>query len=80
MCLGVPGKLIAKLESQGGLDFGTVDFGGVRRRVCISCVRDSVPGDYVIVHAGIAISQVDADEAQRILKMLEELGDAELLA
>ena len=45
---------------------GLVEFAGIRRRVCLACVPEAQPGDYVIVHAGIAISRIDADEAQRV--------------
>ena len=75
MCLGIPGRLVERLEPLGGLDYATVDFGGVRRRVCTACVADAAVGDYVIVHAGIAIARVDPDEARRILQHLEEMGE-----
>ena len=50
-----------------------VEFGGVRREVSMACVPDAAEGDYVMVHAGIAISRVDADEAARVLETLREL-------
>ena len=75
MCLGIPGKVVERLEPVGGLDFATVEFGGVRRRVCIACVPEVELEDYVIVHAGIAISQLDAEEAQRILQDLEKIEE-----
>jgi hydrogenase expression/formation protein HypC len=76
MCLGVPGRLVERLESVGGIDFGLVEFGGLRRKVCTGCVPDAEPGDYVIVHAGVAITRIDAAEAERILRHLEEMGEA----
>lgn len=75
MCLGVPARLVERLPPEGGLDMSLVDFGGLRRRVCTACVPDAAPGDYVIVHAGIAISQVDPDEAARVLHLLEQMGE-----
>ena len=39
----------------------------------VACVPDASEGDYVMVHAGIAISRVNADEAQRVLETLAEL-------
>ena len=65
MCLGIPGK-VTEMRDDLGLAVGTVDFGGVRREVCLAYVADEVSvGDYVIVHVGFAISRVDEDEARR---------------
>lgn len=43
----------------------------------MSCVPDAETGDYVIVHAGIAISRVDAEAAGRALELVESLNDDE---
>jgi len=49
-----------------------VDFGGVRREVCLAYVADEVqPGDYVVVHVGFAISRISDVEARRTLDALE---------
>jgi hydrogenase expression/formation protein HypC len=77
MCLGIPGRVVEHLGDADGLDYSLVEFGGLRRRVCTSCVPDAVPGDYVVVHAGIAISRIDAAGAERLLRELRELGEAE---
>jgi hydrogenase expression/formation protein HypC len=59
---------------------GVVDFGGVRRDVCLAYVADEVrPGDYVIVHVGFAISRVDEDEARRTFEMLAEMSQLDEL-
>lgn len=81
MCLGIPGRIV-DIRGDRGLPMGTVDFGGVRRDVCLAYVADEVvPGDYVVVHVGFAISRVDEVEANRTYDMLramslldEELG------
>jgi hydrogenase expression/formation protein HypC len=75
MCLGVPGRVVERLGEADGLDFSLVEFGGLRRRVCTSCVPEAGPGDYVIVHAGVAISRLDAAEAERLLRELRALGE-----
>lgn len=54
---------------------GVVEFAGVRRRVCLACVPEARAGDYVIVHAGIAISRVDPVEAERVFGYLSEIGE-----
>jgi hydrogenase expression/formation protein HypC len=77
MCLGVPGRLVERDERTDELVGGVVEFAGVRRRVSLACVPDARPGDHVIVHAGIAISVVDPDEAERVLGYLKEIGEIE---
>jgi hydrogenase expression/formation protein HypC len=69
--------LVERLEPVGGVEFGLVEFDGVRRRVCTACVPDADPGDFVIVHAGLAITRIDADEAARLLRHLAEMAEAE---
>jgi hydrogenase expression/formation protein HypC len=69
MCLAVPGKI---LEISSNL--AKVQFGGVTRSVHLDFVPEAVPGDYVLVHVGFAISRIDADEAKRTFALLSELG------
>ncbi|MHC5010469.1 MAG: HypC/HybG/HupF family hydrogenase formation chaperone [Planctomycetota bacterium] len=76
MCLGIPGK-ITDVREGGFLRMGSVDFGGVRREVCLAHVPEAECGDYVIVHAGFAISHLDEEEAQRTLALLREMGEVE---
>ena len=79
MCLGIPGRLVEVRDAQG-LPMGVVDFGGVRREVCLAYVADQVKvGDYAIVHVGFAISKVDEAEALRTLDVLREIGGLEEL-
>ena len=79
MCLGIPGR-ITELCDDRGLAMGTVDFGGVRREVCLAYVSDQVKtGDYVIVHVGFAISRVDEVEARRTYEALREMSQLEEL-
>jgi hydrogenase expression/formation protein HypC len=75
MCLGVPGLVVERSQPDDTLPFGVVEFAGIRRPVCLACVPHAVPGDYVIVHAGIAISRVDPVEAQRVFAYLNETGE-----
>jgi len=73
MCLGIPGR-IQSIRDDLGLAMGVVDFGGVRRDVCLQYVRDEVAvGDFVIVHVGFAISRLDEDEANRTFDALRAL-------
>jgi hydrogenase expression/formation protein HypC len=74
MCLAVPGRVIEWLSREGPFGSARVEFGGVRRAVNMACVPEAADGDYVLVHAGIAICLIDADEASRILHTLTELA------
>lgn len=73
MCLGIPAKIIEANEAPL-LRMGRVDFGGITREVCLAYVPEASVGDYVIVHAGFAISQLGEEEAQETLKLLAEVG------
>ena len=74
MCLGIPGRIVERRDVQG-LPMGVVDFGGVRREVCLAYVADEVAvGDYAIVHVGFAISKVDEAEARRTFEALRAMS------
>jgi hydrogenase expression/formation protein HypC len=75
MCLGVPGKVVEITRHDVGMQMGRVQFGGIHKEVCLSFVPDVRVGDYVIVHAGFAISQVDEEEAARTFELLKQMGD-----
>jgi len=79
MCLGIPGKIV-EIHDTEGLPMGVVDFGGVRREVCLAYVADEVRlGDYAIVHVGFAISKVDEAEARRTFEVLREMSQLDEL-
>ncbi len=69
MCLAIPARVIRLKD-----DMGTVDMEGVQREVSMLLLQDVQIGDYVIVHAGFAIHQVDPEEAEESLKILYELA------
>lgn len=75
MCLGIPGRVV-EVHDDAGLRMGTVDFGGIRREVCLSCTPDAGVGAYVIVHVGFAITRVDEREALRTLEVLRAMAGA----
>lgn len=74
MCLAVPGKIISIDDSFPEIKMARVDFGGVIRRICIQWV-EAIPGDYVLVHAGMAISVINAGEAAETLQLLQEMAN-----
>jgi hydrogenase expression/formation protein HypC len=75
MCLGIPGEV--KAVVPGDLRMGKVAFGGVVKEVCLEYVPEAGIGDFVIVHAGFAISRIDREGARRVFSYLEELGEAQ---
>ena len=75
MCLAVPGKIVQWLDREPLFARAEVEFAGVRRVCHMACVPEAEVGEFVIVHAGVAISRVDADEAQRILDELRGLDE-----
>jgi hydrogenase expression/formation protein HypC len=75
MCLGIPGKLVRWIDRSDTFARAEIEFDGVQRVCHMACVPEAELGDYVIVHAGIAISRVDPDEAQRVFDELASLGD-----
>ncbi|MBC8647809.1 MAG: HypC/HybG/HupF family hydrogenase formation chaperone [Thermoanaerobaculia bacterium] len=73
MCLAIPGEIL-DIREEKGLKFGRVRFGGITRDVCLAYVPDAVPGEYVAVHVGFAISKIDPEQAAESLRVLEEIG------
>ena len=73
MCLAVPGEIISIAGDDALSRCGQVRFGDVMREACLVFVPEAVEGDYVLVHAGIAISVLQEDAAQRTFSALEEI-------
>jgi hydrogenase expression/formation protein HypC len=79
MCLGIPGKIV-EIDNGSGIMMGVVDFGGVRREVCLEYIADQVDiGDYAVIHVGFAISKVDEEEAQKAFEILQQMSELEEL-
>ncbi len=72
MCLAIPGQIQRIQDDE--LRTGTVSFAGVTKEVCLALVPEASVGDYVIVHVGFAISQVDEQAAQESLSLIEQLS------
>jgi len=71
MCLAVPARVIALL----GEDWADAEVGGVISRVSIALIGEVVLGDYLIVHAGFAITRLDVEEAEKTLALFAEIAD-----
>jgi len=72
MCLAIPGQIVEMVDELNRL--AKVEVAGVRRNVNIGLLDDAGPGDWVLIHVGFAISQIDEAEAQATLALLEEMG------
>jgi hydrogenase expression/formation protein HypC len=75
MCLAVPGKIIEINDTLPGMKMCSVDFGGVTQSACIETVPEAKVGDYIIVHAGFALSVLSEEEAQDSLAAIRELTE-----
>ncbi|PXW31811.1 HypC/HybG/HupF family hydrogenase formation chaperone [Nocardia sp. 348MFTsu5.1] len=73
MCLAVPGRILS-LEDRDGTLMSVVDFGGVRKDVCLQYIPDASVGEYVMVHVGFAIQRLDEESAISTLAEFEHLG------
>jgi hydrogenase expression/formation protein HypC len=69
MCLAVPGRVLERLE-RDGLRFARVDFGGIRKEICLETSPDARPGDWVLVHVGFALRVLDEVAAREICAAL----------
>jgi hydrogenase expression/formation protein HypC len=76
MCLAIPGQVVEVVDEANRL--AKVDVAGVRRNVNVGLLDEdgnsAVPGDWVLIHVGFAISKVDEEEALATRKLLEGMG------
>lgn len=75
MCLAIPGKVLDVRGAEPLLRSARVSFAGVIKEVSLSCAPEAKPGDYVLVHVGVAISIVDPQEAEETLCYLKQMGE-----
>ncbi len=79
MCLAVPGRIETILHEDPLTRSGRVSFGGILKDVNLAYVPEAQVGDYVIVHAGFALSVLDEAEAAKTFEYLREIGEIEEL-
>jgi hydrogenase expression/formation protein HypC len=75
MCLGVPGQ-VQEVE-DGPLRLGRIRFGGIVKEASLAFVPEAQVGDYVLVHAGMALEVIDEEAARNVFEALRQLGEAE---
>ncbi len=76
MCLAIPGKILSVTGTDPLWREGRVDFSGVIKTVNLACAPEAGVGHYVLVHAGMAISVVDEDEARAVLEHFRAMGES----
>jgi hydrogenase expression/formation protein HypC len=76
MCLAIPGRIVELVP--GPEQWAVVDVVGLRRRVDISLVREegAIPGDWVLIHVGFAMSKISEEAASEQMRMLEIMGES----
>ena len=76
MCLGIPGEVIELHPEQS--DLAKVNVSGVKRLINIGLLADDppVPGEWVLIHVGFALSKIDESEAAAAMQFLEGIGKA----
>ncbi|MDD3539282.1 MAG: HypC/HybG/HupF family hydrogenase formation chaperone [Atribacterota bacterium] len=67
MCLAIPGKIIKKINHQEA----EVLLGSIKKVVRIDLLPEVEVGDYVLIHAGYAISKINPSEAREISQAWE---------
>jgi len=72
MCLAIPAKVI---EVDEALQAGKVDYLGTKVKANFALLEGVQAGDWVIVHAGFAISKLDEQEARETLALLREIAE-----
>jgi hydrogenase expression/formation protein HypC len=75
MCLAVPGKILEIRADAPLRRTGRVDFGGAIQEVNLVSVPEAGAGDYVIVHAGCAVTTIPESDARQILDYLAQMED-----
>jgi len=75
MCLAIPGKIISLSTETNSLErIARVDFLGISKEISLAYLPDAKLHDYVIVHAGLALSILDQAEAAATLAAFAELA------
>ena len=75
MCLAIPGQILFIDESNPDLRMAKVSFAGVVKDICMEWLPDAGIGDFVLAHAGTALSKVDAEEAEITLNLFEQWAE-----
>lgn len=75
MCLGIPGRVVEIFEKEN-MPMGRVDFGGIKKEICLSYTPEVQIDQFVLVHVGFAISVIDEQEATETMELLRQIEEA----
>jgi hydrogenase expression/formation protein HypC len=76
MCLAVPGQILEISRDDAlGVVTGKARFGGIVKDVDLTYTPEAEVGEYVVVHAGFALSRIAEEEAREVFRILEQLGE-----
>ena len=80
MCLAIPGKIVE--SARDNPNTALVDVVGMRRRVDLGLLEQDkpVPGDWVLIHVGFAMSKISETDALDQIRTLEMLGESQAAA
>ncbi len=73
MCLAIPGRVVAISGGEGFDRRATVDYDGVQQEASLAYLPETKIGDYLLVHVGFALTCLDPEEAERVLKEIREM-------
>lgn len=68
MCVGLSAKVVRITDGTA-----VVDASGAKREISVQLLRDLEPGDYVMVHAGVAIAKITDEDEHETDALMEEL-------
>lgn len=68
MCVGLSAKVVNVNEGTA-----IIDAGGAKRSVSAQLIEDLEPGDYVMVHAGVAIAKITQSDEDEAADVMEDL-------
>ena len=76
MCLAIPGQITEIVDKDNQI--AKVEVSGVRRNINVGLLspEQAQVGNWVLVHVGFALSQIDEKEAHETLELLRGMGDA----
>lgn len=77
MCLAVPGEILEVLDETDLLRPAKVSFGGVCKEISLAYLPKAQVGDFVLVHVGFALTQIDAAEARKVFEALDQVLEIE---
>ncbi|NCC21497.1 MAG: HypC/HybG/HupF family hydrogenase formation chaperone [Alphaproteobacteria bacterium] len=74
MCLAIPGQIIS-IEGEGLARTGRVQYGSAIKEASLAFVPLASIGDFILVHAGVAINIIDEAQAMTTFDYLDEIGE-----